>query len=144
MNNEQEIIDKYLQANPLSKSDKKKNKMWYPRCIACNSRVNVTKKKPLTTYAGSMNSVYTDKVHNFPKHEDEDLCVRCQEKIRNSNADKNDQFDYDNNYTYRNAENYTDSLDARALETENEYQGYGSYDMLEGTGYTLPERDGEL
>ena len=141
---EQEMINQYLKRNPLTKTQKNKDTIWLPRCIACNGKVNVGKKKPLTTYAGAMNSVYTDVVHEFPKHEDEDLCVRCQEKLRNTNADQNDQYEYYNQFTHQKLEDYTDHLDAESLATENEYQGYGSYDMLEGTSYRLNEKDGEL
>lgn len=139
---EQEQINAYLKNNPLTKTQRKKDTIWLPHCVACGSRVNVTKKKPATTYAGSMNSVFTDKVDSFPKHEDEDLCPSCISKVRNFNGDQNNQFEIDNAFTSRvHVDVYTDHLDAEVLETENDYQGFGNYELMEGTGYVLGDKD---
>lgn len=137
---DQEIINQYLKNNPLNKRDKAKG-LWLPRCVACDGSVNHSKKKPVTTFSGTMNSVFTDHVDSFPRHEQEDLCVRCQEKIKYQNSDKNNQY---NAADYYGVKNYTCSLDSDQLEVENSYQGFSSFEMLEGTSYTLGSKDGEI
>ena len=119
------------------------------RCIACDGFVTRNKKKPVSTWTGELNSVYTDKVEDFPK-EREDLCNKCIGSIRNINAD----LSYGNNHSVgdlfksylrdddtKSADCYTEHLDNEFLQCENMYQGYESYEMLEGTSYNLGERD---
>ena len=57
------------------------------RCVCCDSTMEPKKRKPLTTWMGDMNSVYSDRVEDFPYDEWEDLCPRCIKTIRNFNAD---------------------------------------------------------
>ena len=62
------------------------------RCVACNASFTPKRKKPVTTFSGTMVSLYTDKVEGFPAKEWEDLCPSCIGAIQNYNADKNDQI----------------------------------------------------
>lgn len=57
------------------------------RCTCCNSEMSPKRKKPVTTWSGEMDSVYSECVKDFPKGEWEDLCPRCLKEIRNYNAD---------------------------------------------------------
>lgn len=62
------------------------------RCSACNNPMIPKKKRPVTTFAGTMLSLYTDKVEGFPKDEYEDLCGACIGAIKNYNIDQNEQI----------------------------------------------------
>ena len=62
------------------------------RCVACNASFTPKRKKPVTTFSGSMVSVYTDKIEDFPSKEFEDLCSACISTIQNYNIDRNDQI----------------------------------------------------
>lgn len=148
---EQEQINAYLKTNPLKKSDKTRDRIWLPPCSACGAKVNVGKKKPITTFSGSMYSVYTDHVSDFPKHEDEDLCTSCQDAIKFQNSDQNGvvgNLAHWGKVSERiggdDVDLYTDSIDAEYLRTAKEYEGYQSYEDLEGTAYKLGQKDGEI
>ena len=148
---EQERINAYLKAHPLKKSDKTRDRIWLPPCSACGGKVNVGKKKPITTFSGAMNSVYTDHVSDFPRHEDEDLCTSCQDAIKFMNSDQNSvvgNLSCWSTITESIGEDgvnlYTDSIDAEYLKTAREYEGYKSYEDLEGTAYKLGAKDGEI
>ena len=148
--NDQEQIDAYLKANPLKKSQKNMDRTWLAPC-QCGNRVNHTKKRPVTTFSGTMNSVYTDVVNDFPKHEYEDLCPICQDAIRFSNSDQNGVVGNLSNWGKvservggDDVDLYTDSIDAEYLRTAKEYEGYQSYEDLEGTAYKLGQKDGEI
>lgn len=121
------------------------------RCSACNSQFTPNKKKPVTTWSGEMNSVFADKIEDFPVKDKEDLCNSCIASIRNMNSDLTvggryfevaDLFkSHLREGEGRGVDVYTDNLDAEYLESENVYQGYDSYESMEGTSYSLGERD---
>ena len=62
------------------------------RCVCCNSVMGYKKMKPVTTFSGDMDSVYTDRIEGFPKNATEDLCNKCISEIRNYNISLNDQI----------------------------------------------------
>ena len=65
------------------------------RCKACNSKLGVPRKKRPVTSALGLNSTYTDVTVDFPKGDEEDLCLKCVGRINGINTDMNTQFSYD-------------------------------------------------
>lgn len=136
---EQEIINNYLLKNP-SKDNGKKS--WYKQCKCCSGKVTASRMKPATIYSG-LESKYADPIHDFPKNVEEDLCNLCLSKIRNANADLSNEehislmFKNVNDKEFDPADTYTDNLDKEVLKTEQEYQGWESFDKMEGTGFSI-------
>lgn len=56
-------------------------------CKACGASMRPKKRKPVTTFMGEMESVYSEPVKDFPRNEWEDMCPVCIGEIRNYNAD---------------------------------------------------------
>lgn len=153
---DQEIINNYLAKNPL-KAKQKKAGRWYPKCIACGKPVTSLKKTPCTTHSGEMNSKFTDRVENFPRHEEEDLCATCKSKVRFLNREGSEDYNTNDDELLEKWEKYieddpkysvsffTENLDGDYLVVENQYQGYSDFESLEGvysnggsSGYDKP------
>lgn len=101
------------------------------RCVACNAPLSGSKRKPASTFAGSMNSVFADRIEGFPTNEEEDLCSSCLGSIRNYNSDQNDQFGiYNKLFSNVNdgdelfLEEDPESLASPSDYVEDLYQGY--------------------
>ena len=141
MNDDQEVINNYLKNNPV----KDNSKAWYSQCSCCSGKVTSKFMKPATVYSG-LKSVYADPIEDFPKGEPERLCNQCLSKIRNTNADMSNEdhisslFKSGSHTGYEALDNYTNNLDKDVLRSEQEYQGFSSYESLEGTSFTLKNK----
>lgn len=57
------------------------------RCVCCDAEMEPKKRYPVTTATGQMYSQHSDPIEKFPRDEWEDLCPKCIQSIRNTNAD---------------------------------------------------------
>lgn len=62
------------------------------RCKACDRKMDFKKKRPVTTFSGQVNSLYSDKMEEFPRKELEDLCPTCIGFLRDYNSDMNKEM----------------------------------------------------
>lgn len=101
------------------------------RCKACDRKMDFKKKRPVTTYSGELNSLYSDKVEEFPRKELEDLCPTCIGSLRDYNIDMNKEIDLESPQPTEVPELEYEGQDLRldiGMErVENVYQGFSDY-----------------
>lgn len=98
------------------------------RCICCNSPMPYrTKMRPITTYTGEMNDLYNDKIEDFPRNEEEQLCRDCLEPIKSINSDTNENcVSYGiTNHTESVLQDVDYDLSGNNKLVDKDYQGWG-------------------